>query len=132
MGLGTSRSPLYPAAATAWYDLVGRYNGRMLEHFDDGNREASHPFTEALLASQEQLLNGARIEDGNVVRNFYGEREIATIWMPALTDKEVPALSQDSSTPNLPKTRTFSLLAGGSATIPRKSQDLKNLKKSVA
>ncbi len=85
--------PVSQIEATAWHDLVGRYDGRTLDLFCDGRRLATKPWSGALQENREPLLIGAETDAGKVVRHFRGELEEAALWSRALTDDEVAMLS---------------------------------------
>lgn len=92
-GLAKVSFPVSQIEATAWHDLVGRYDGKSLELFCDGRRMATKPWTGALRQNREPLLIGAETEGGKVIRHFRGEVETAALWERALTDAEVAVLS---------------------------------------
>lgn len=85
--------PVSQIEASAWHDLVGRYDGKTLELFCDGRRMASKPWSGVLVKNHEPLLIGAETDAGKVVRHFRGELEEAALWSRALTDDEVALLS---------------------------------------
>ncbi len=89
--------PVSKINATAWHDLVGRYDGHTLELFCDGRRMAGKSWSGRLQPNREPLLIGAETDGGKVVRLFHGELESAALWPRALTDAEVTALSAKSS-----------------------------------
>lgn len=85
--------PVSRIEATAWHNLVGRYDGKTLEVFCDGRRMAGKPWSGDLQKNSEPLLIGAERDAGKVVRHFRGELEEAALWSRALTDDEVAMLS---------------------------------------
>ena len=85
--------PISQIEATAWHDLVGRYDGKTLELFCDSRRMAGKPWSGVLQTNHEPLLIGAETDVGKVVRHFRGELEVAALWSRALTDDEVAVLS---------------------------------------
>ena len=85
--------PVSQIEATAWHDLVGRYDGKTLELFCDGRRMAGKPWSGALQKNREPLLIGAETYAGKVVRHFHGEVEEAALWSRALSDGEIGLLS---------------------------------------
>ena len=85
--------PVSKIDATAWHDLVGRYDGTMLAIFCDGTMMASKPWSGALATNDEPLLIAAETDNSNVVRPFHGELEDAALWSRALTDDEIAAIS---------------------------------------
>ncbi len=86
--------PVSKIEATAWHDLVGRYDGKDLALFCDGKRLASKPCRGALIRNDEPLLIGAETDGGKVVRHFHGELEEAALWSRALNDEEIGVLSR--------------------------------------
>jgi len=93
-GFALVNFPVSQIDARAWHDLVGRYDGKMLELFCDGRRMAGKEWSGALVANRESILIGAETDVGKIVRHFHGELETAALWSSALTDKEVLELSQ--------------------------------------
>jgi hypothetical protein len=85
--------PISNIDATAWHDLIGRYDGKRLQIFCDGRLMAGKPWSGALHKNREPMLIGAETDAGNVVRHFHGELEEAAFWSRALTDDEVAMLS---------------------------------------
>ncbi len=85
--------PVSQIEATAWHDLVGRYDGKRLEIFCDGRRMAGKPWSGKLQRNREPLLIGAETDSGKVVRHFRGELEEAALWSRALADDEASVLS---------------------------------------
>lgn len=85
--------PVSKIDATAWHDLVGRYDGTKIEILCDGEVMASKPWSGALIKNDEPLLIAAETDNGNVVRHFHGELEDAALWDRALSGDEVAALS---------------------------------------
>ena len=80
--------------ATAWHDLVGRYDGETLAIFCDGRQMASQPARGVLVRNAEPLLIGAETDGGEVVRHFHGEVQAAAIWPRALTDEDLAAFAR--------------------------------------
>jgi hypothetical protein len=93
-GFARTSFPVSRIDATAWHDLVGRYDGKTLAIFCDGRLMASQPARGALVRNAEPLLIGAETDDGKVVRHFHGEVEEAAIWPRALTDDQLAALAR--------------------------------------
>ncbi len=85
--------PVSQIEATAWHDLVGRYDGKTLELFCDGRRMAGKLWSGVLQKNREPLLIGAETDAGKVVRHFHGELEAAALWSRSLTDAEVAVLN---------------------------------------
>lgn len=92
-GFAQTSFPVSRIDATAWHDLVGRYDGKTLAIFCDGQLMASQRAEGTLVRNSEPLLIGAETDGGQVVRNFHGELEESAIWPRALTDTEVAALN---------------------------------------
>lgn len=86
--------PVSAIDATAWHNLVGRYDGKTVGIFCDGRLMASQPATGTLMQNAEPLLIGAETDGGKVVRNFWGEVEEAAFWPRALRDAEITALGR--------------------------------------
>ena len=92
-GFAMASFPVSAIDATAWHDLVGRYDGRQLELICDGRVMVRRPCAGgALTPNTEPLLIGAETDNGKVVRPFTGEVEEAALWNRALTDREVSTL----------------------------------------
>jgi len=73
--------PVSSVDATTWHELIGRYNGLVLEIVCDSKVMASKTWEGGKLsASQEPLLIGAERHGDKVVRHFHGELEEAGIW----------------------------------------------------
>jgi hypothetical protein len=89
--------PVSQIEATAWHDLVGRYDGKNLEIFCDGRRLAGKPWSGTLQKNREPLLIGAETDSGKVVRRFHGELEEAALWSRALAEAEVALFSQKTA-----------------------------------
>lgn len=85
--------PVSKIDATAWHDLIGRYDGKNIEILCDGEMMASKTWSGVLVKNDEPLLIAAETDNGNVVRQFHGELEDAALWSRALSDVEVGALS---------------------------------------
>lgn len=85
--------PVSAINATAWHNLVGRYDGRTLALFCDGRLLASRPAEGGLVRNSERLLIGAEKTAGHVERPFVGEVEEAALWPRALTDDEISGLN---------------------------------------
>ncbi len=95
-GLATVSFPVTQIEATAWHDLVGRYDGQTLDLFCDGRRLARKSWGGDLQLNQERLLIGAENDGGKVTRHFPGELEVAALWSRALSDDEVAVLSGET------------------------------------
>lgn len=93
-GFAQASFPVSKIDATAWHNLVGRYDGTTLAIFCDGRLMASQPAEGTLVRNAEPLLIGAETDRDKVVRHFHGELEEAAIWPRALTDAETAALSR--------------------------------------
>lgn len=82
--------PVSRIDATAWHDLVGRYDGEFIEIICDGNAMARKPWKGGdLTLNQEPLLIGAETDGGKVARQFHGDLEEAAVWSRALSDSEL-------------------------------------------
>ncbi len=84
--------PVNPVDPLAWHDLVGRYDGRMVQILCDGKLMAQTPAGGELTQNSEPLLIGAETDKGKVGRLFRGEMERASLWTRALSDEEVKTL----------------------------------------
>jgi hypothetical protein len=80
--------------ASAWHDFVGRYDGKNLVLFCDGQMMASNPCQGTLIKNDEPLLIGAETDAGKVVRHFHGELEEAAFWSRSLSEQEIAVLSR--------------------------------------
>ena len=78
----------------AWHDFVGRYDGKNLALFCDGQMMASKPCQGTLIMNDEPLLIGAETNAGKVVRHFHGELEEAAFWSRSLSEEEIAVLSR--------------------------------------
>jgi sucrose-6-phosphate hydrolase SacC (GH32 family) len=96
-GVGQATFPRSAINATAWHDLVGRYDGAKLELICDGKIMASQPWAGgSLTQNEEPLLIGAETERRQVARPFSGEMEEAAIWSRALTYQDIATLVRKS------------------------------------
>lgn len=93
-GFAQTSFPVSTIDATAWHDLVGRYDGNTLAILCDGRLMASQPAEGALVRNSEPLLIGAETDGGQVVRHFHGEVEESALWPRALTDAELATLGR--------------------------------------
>ena len=84
--------PVSRIDATAWHNLAGRYDGRTLAIFCDGELMASQSLRGALAPNPGALLIGAEMAHGKGARNFRGEMEECAIWARALSDPEIASL----------------------------------------
>ena len=85
--------PVSAIDATAWHDLVGRYDGNRMTLICDGQVMATKLWKGgALTQNTEPVLIGAESDNGNVVRPFTGELEEAALWPRALSDADVAAV----------------------------------------
>ncbi|MCX7020105.1 MAG: LamG-like jellyroll fold domain-containing protein [bacterium] len=84
--------PLSRVGATAWHDLVGRYDGRNVELFCDGRLMARRAWNGTLTQNAEPTLIGAETDNGSIVRPFTGSMEEAGIWDRALSADELAAV----------------------------------------
>ncbi len=93
-GMVQAKLPLRYVDATAWHDLIVRYDGASLELFCDGARIDAVPVTGALRGgNQEPCLIGAESVGGTPARPFHGELDHAALWQRALTDAEIERLT---------------------------------------
>ena len=81
--------PVESVGATAWHDVIGRYDGKYLALFCDGRLMARQRWSGALTQNEEPVLIGAETDNGKVVRPFTGDMEEAALWTRALTDAEL-------------------------------------------
>lgn len=95
-GVATARFPLSRIDQLAWHDFVGRYDGKSVSLFCDGNLMSQIPHSGILVQSKGQLRIGADVEKGKPVRQFLGELETAAIWGEALADSQIQSLSGSS------------------------------------
>ncbi len=80
-GLASVGFPVSSIDATAWHELLGRYNGHAVELVCDGRVMAYKSWEGGWLSTnQAPLLIGAEMEGDKVVRQFHGELEEAAIW----------------------------------------------------
>jgi hypothetical protein len=93
-GRATVHFPVAQLDATAWHDVVGRYDGKEVAIFCGGQRMAATPCSGMLVRTDAPLLIAAESAKGEIVRHFHGELEDAAIWPRALGDGEVAALSR--------------------------------------
>ena len=92
-GATTASFPISQIEPKAWHDLVARYDGATLTLFCDGKRLAARPCSGPLQRNSEALLIGAGRDSGKVAQHFRGELEEVALWLRALSDREVAALS---------------------------------------
>ncbi len=81
--------------ATAWHDLVGRYNGQSLAIYCDGKQMNETPASGKLAQNAEPMLIGGETDGSQVVRPFTGQIERATVWSRALDSDELRELADD-------------------------------------
>jgi 3-keto-disaccharide hydrolase/Concanavalin A-like lectin/glucanases superfamily len=94
-GFAMTSFPVSRVDANGWLDLVGRYDGRMLQILCNGRVMAEKPCSGALTQNSAPLLIGAETYDGVPKRFFTGEMEEAAIWPRALTDAEIATLTSN-------------------------------------
>lgn len=85
--------PVSAVDGTAWHDLVGRYDGKQIELFVDGQRRASQPCRGKLLTPGSAILIGAALAGEKPGHHFHGEMEEAAIWNKPLGDADIRVLS---------------------------------------
>ncbi len=86
--------PISEIDATAWHDLVGRYDGEMLALYCDGQRLAAEPAGGNLTQNSEPLLIGAETDGDQVVRPFTGQMQQAAVWTRALGEEELQRIAR--------------------------------------
>jgi hypothetical protein len=84
--------PVTSIDASAWHDLVGRYDGQKLQIICDGKVLDEKPLQGAIKQNDEPVLIGAESVQGRAVRRFTGEMEEAALWTHALSDAELAQL----------------------------------------
>lgn len=89
--------PVSVIDATAWHDLVGRYDGQVVELLCDGKVMARRVWRGLLTQNDEPLLIGAETDHGKPARFFSGEMEMAALWARALNDMELATLMRKDS-----------------------------------
>ncbi|MCX6877375.1 MAG: GH32 C-terminal domain-containing protein [Verrucomicrobia bacterium] len=77
----------------AWHDLIGRYDGRLLEMFVDGVRIDQRPANGELRQNEEACIVGGYSVGGKVPNPFHGQIDHAALWQRAITDDEIVKLS---------------------------------------
>lgn len=87
--------PLSQVDPRAWHDLVGRYNGSVLEILCDGRVMARRDARGELTQNDAPILIGAESDHGRVARPFVGELEEASLWTRFITDDEVSTLVRE-------------------------------------
>src|SRR5262245_19511863 len=122
------RMPLSRIEATAWHDLVARYDGAWLQLWCDGTLHAEMPCRGAIKPTSAPVLIGAATEGDKIDFLFTGEMEEAAFWNRALTDADLaelfrrPQLARD--VPDRPTPATAGLvevLPGEAYRIGRQS-----------
>jgi hypothetical protein len=86
--------PVAKIDATAWHDLIGRYDGKTIQILCDGKVMSKKPAIGSLTKTGEPLLIGAVSDNGKMVQPFTGEMEFAGLWTRALTDQELAAIAK--------------------------------------
>jgi hypothetical protein len=92
-GSFTAAFPLSKVDATAWHDLLGRYDGETLQILCDGRVMDQKPASGELVANNGPVLIGGDCEQDRPGQCFSGEMEEAALWDHALTDAEIRILS---------------------------------------
>jgi len=85
--------PLSKFDATAWHDMVARYDGAVIELVCDGHPMRSAAAKGALVPNKAPLLIGAQMEGGQAGHIFSGEMDEAALWTRALSEREIKILS---------------------------------------
>lgn len=90
--------PVSNLDATAWHNLVGRYDGTNAQLFCNYRLMASAPLTGNLIQNAEPTLIGAETDNGSIVRPFTGFIEEAALWNTALNDTQLAYLNNLTAT----------------------------------
>ena len=90
--------PVTNIDATAWHNLVGRYDGTNVQLFCNDRLMASAPLTGNLLQNAEPTLIGAETDSGSIVRPFTGFIEEAALWNTALNSDQLAYLNNLTAT----------------------------------
>ena len=83
---------------TAWYNLVGRYDGTNVQLYCNDRLMASAPLTGNLLQNAEPTLIGAETDNGSIVRPFTGFIEEAALWNTAISNDQLAYLNNLTAT----------------------------------
>lgn len=98
-GVFRAAFPLSRVSPGAWHDFVGRYDGKVLEVFCDGQSMAKVDAHGALLPSEAPILIGAASDTEKVSEKFTGEIEEVNLWTRRLSDREIQRLIQGEPKP---------------------------------
>ena len=90
--------PVSNLDATAWHNLVGRYDGTNAQLFCNDRLMASAPLTGNLIQNTEPTLIGAETDNGSTVRPFTGFIEEAALWNTALSSAQLAYLNNLTAT----------------------------------
>ena len=90
--------PVTNVDATAWHNLVGRYDGTNVQLFCNDRLMASAPLTGNLIQNTEPTLIGAETDNGSIVRRFTGYIEEAALWNTALNGGQLAYLNNLTAT----------------------------------
>ena len=90
--------PVANIDATAWHNLVGRYDGTNVQLFCNDRLMASSPLTGNLIQNTEPTLIGAETDNGSIVRRFTGYIEEAALWNTALNGGQLAYLNNLTAT----------------------------------
>lgn len=84
--------PVSQMDATAWLDLIGRYDGRNISLLCNGRVMAERPWSGRLIGNSEPTFIGATAIDDAPELRFTGEMEEAALWTRALSAGEMATL----------------------------------------
>jgi hypothetical protein len=84
--------PLLHVDPKAWHDIVARYTGQNLELICDGQVMTRLDVRGQLSPSDQPVLIGGEMQDGQVKRGFTGELQEVALWTRALSGDDVKLL----------------------------------------
>ncbi len=84
--------PVSHVDPNAWHDIVARYTGQNLELICDGKVMTRFDVRGELTASDQPVLIGGEMENGQVTRTFTGELQEVALWTRVLSDEEAASL----------------------------------------
>lgn len=93
-GTGRVSFPVARIDATAWHDLVGRYDGNKIEIYCDGIRMARQNWNGGALTPEEITTRVGAEGDGSgqAAHPFTGQIEEAALWSRALPEDDIATL----------------------------------------